>query len=66
MVASMMFKVPEEDCQKDSPNDYRSKAKAIGFGTVYELSAYGLAKQLEIEPTEEQKQDACDNVMRGK
>ncbi|MBC8551461.1 MAG: hypothetical protein H8D23_17590 [Candidatus Brocadiales bacterium] len=52
MVASMMFKVPESECQKESPNDYRSKAKAIGFGVVYGMSAYGLSKTLEIEPTE--------------
>ncbi len=52
MVASMMFQLPEEDCQKDSPNSYRKQAKAIGFGVVYGMSAYGLSKTLKIEPTE--------------
>ena len=52
MVASMMFGEPESNCQKESPNDFRTKAKAIGFGTVYGMSAYGLSKQLEIEPSE--------------
>lgn len=55
MVASMMFKVPEEECQKDSPNDYRKKAKTIGFGVVYGMSAFGLAKTLDIDKTEANK-----------
>jgi len=52
MVASMMFMLPEDECQKSSPNSYRKQAKAIGFGVVYGMSAFGLSKTLKIEPTE--------------
>jgi len=48
MVASMMFRVPYDKVTKD----LRTKAKTIGFGTIYGLSAYGLAKQLKISPDE--------------
>ena len=57
MVASMMFGLPESECtkEKDAENGYRTKAKTIGFGTIYGLSAFGLAKQLDIEKDEAQK-----------
>ncbi len=48
MTASEMFGVPV----KDMPADVRRRAKAINFGIIYGISAFGLANQLAI-PREE-------------
>ncbi|HMF67718.1 MAG TPA: DNA polymerase I, partial [Phyllobacterium sp.] len=48
MTASEMFGVPV----KDMPSDVRRRAKAINFGIIYGISAFGLANQLSI-PREE-------------
>ena len=48
MTASEMFGVPV----KDMPPDVRRRAKAINFGIIYGISAFGLANQLGI-PREE-------------
>ena len=48
MTASEMFGVPIEGM----PSDVRRRAKAINFGIVYGISAFGLANQLAI-PQEE-------------
>ncbi len=48
MTASEMFGVPV----KDMPGDVRRRAKAINFGIIYGISAFGLANQLSI-PREE-------------
>jgi DNA polymerase-1 len=44
MTASEMFGVPV----KDMPGEIRRRAKAINFGIVYGISAFGLANQLGI------------------
>ena len=44
MTASEMFDVPV----KDMPPDVRRRAKAINFGIIYGISAFGLANQLGI------------------
>ncbi|MFD2238866.1 DNA polymerase I [Aureimonas populi] len=48
MTASEMFGVPVEGM----PSDVRRRAKAINFGIIYGISAFGLAAQLSI-PREE-------------
>jgi DNA polymerase-1 len=48
MTASEMFGVPV----KDMPPDIRRRAKAINFGIIYGISAFGLAAQLGIDAKE--------------
>ncbi|QRM56780.1 DNA polymerase I [Sinorhizobium sp. BG8] len=48
MTASEMFGVPMEGM----PSDVRRRAKAINFGIIYGISAFGLANQLSIERSE--------------
>jgi DNA polymerase-1 len=55
MTASEMFGVPV----KDMPPDVRRRAKAINFGIIYGISAFGLASQLGIP-----RQEAADYIKR--
>lgn len=48
--ASLMFSVDE----KDVTDQMRENAKRVNFGIVYGMSAYGLAKDLDIGPKEAQ------------
>ncbi len=53
MTASEMFGVPV----KDMPSEVRRRAKAINFGIIYGISAFGLAAQLGIT-----KQEAAEYI----
>ena len=53
MTASEMFGVPV----KDMPSEVRRRAKAINFGIIYGISAFGLAAQLGIS-----RQEAGDYI----
>jgi DNA polymerase-1 len=55
MTASEMFSVPVEGM----PREVRSRAKAINFGIVYGISAFGLANQLSIP-----REEASDYIKR--
>ena len=55
MTASEMFGVPV----KEMPADVRRRAKAINFGIIYGISAFGLANQLGIS-----RQEAGDYIKR--
>jgi DNA polymerase-1 len=53
--ASEMFQVPVEGM----PRDIRNRAKAINFGIIYGISAFGLANQLSIP-----REEASDYIKR--
>ena len=55
MTASEMFGVPVEGM----PSDVRRRAKAINFGIIYGISAFGLANQLSIP-----REEASDYIKR--
>ncbi|NGN43268.1 DNA polymerase I [Mesorhizobium sp. CGMCC 1.15528] len=55
MTASEMFSVPVEGM----PSDVRRRAKAINFGIIYGISAFGLANQLSIP-----REEASDYIKR--
>jgi DNA polymerase-1 len=48
MIASQVFEIAPDSVSEDM----RQRAKAINFGIIYGISAYGLAKQLKIPPNE--------------
>lgn len=46
--AASLFGVPESDVTKEQ----RGRAKTVNFGVIYGQTAYGLARQLQIDPAE--------------
>lgn len=53
ITAAQVFKIPESEVDEAT----RSKAKAINFGIIYGISAFGLARQLDIS-----RQEAGDYI----
>jgi len=51
LTASQVFGIP----LKDVDSFWRSKAKAVNFGIIYGISAFGLSKQLKISTSEADK-----------
>ncbi len=45
--ASQVFNIPYEEVD----STHRRRAKAINFGIVYGMSAYGLSKEIDVEPS---------------
>ena len=56
-VASKVFGVPMEEVTKEQ----RSKAKAVNFGIIYGITAFGLSEQLKID--RKQSQEYIDNYI---
>ena len=56
-VASKVFGVPMEEVTKEQ----RSKAKAVNFGIIYGITAFGLSEQLKID--RKQSQEYIDNYL---
>ena len=57
-VASKVFGVP----MKDVTNEQRSRAKAVNFGIIYGITAFGLSQQLKIGRKE--AQNYIDNYLK--